>query len=191
MRTVSRAKKRSLILRHNGLTLVELLVGLIVASIILGAIASLIFAVGATHSSSSDMAAKQAQVRFATVRISELIRYCKLVYATSAERITIWKADDDGDNNIDASELAYVETGAGRNYISLRNGVNPSVVYIVPECSNVQFLPDAAGPWTESVVVTFNIEEDGEAHSYQINAVLRSRAEHLLNASGSIVGDDD
>jgi type II secretory pathway pseudopilin PulG len=191
MRRVSRVKEQSMILRHKGLTLVELLVGLIVASIILGAIASLIFAVGTTHSSSSDTAAKQAQVRFATVRISELIRYCKLVYATSANRITIWKADDDSDNNIDASELAYIETGTGKNYISLRYGVNPSVIYIVPECSNVQFLPDAAGPWTESVSVSFDIEEEGETHSYQINAVLRARAGHLLDAGGNIVGDDD
>lgn len=184
-------KRQTLVLRHKGLTLVELLVGLIVSSIILGAIATLVFAVGTTHSSSSDTAAKQAQVRFATVRISELIRYCKLIYETSANRITIWKTDDDGDNNIDAPELAYIETNPERNYISLRYGENPSVVHIVPECSNVQFVPDVAGPWTESVNISFGIEEDRETRSYQINAVLRSRAEHLLNASGNIVGDDD
>jgi len=71
--------------KHNfkGFTLVELLVALVVTSIILAAVATLAYALGTVNDSSNDTAVKQAQLRYATLRISDLIKYSKLVYAAS------------------------------------------------------------------------------------------------------------
>ena len=54
----------------RGFTLVELLLALIVTGIILTAVTTLAFAVGAANDATDDTSQKQAQVRFATLRIS-------------------------------------------------------------------------------------------------------------------------
>ncbi len=61
--------------KQRGFTLVELLVALMVTSIIFGAVATLAYAVGTAHDASDDTSQKQTYVRFATLRISELIRH--------------------------------------------------------------------------------------------------------------------
>jgi prepilin-type N-terminal cleavage/methylation domain-containing protein len=93
----------------NGFTLVELLVALIVVSIIFTAVATLAYALGAVNDATNDMAEKQAQVRFATLRISELIRHCKLICAAPGNDVVIWKADDNDNNSIDVNEVVYIE----------------------------------------------------------------------------------
>jgi prepilin-type N-terminal cleavage/methylation domain-containing protein len=95
---------------ENGFTFVELLVALIVASIIFAAVATLAYSLGAVNDATNDMAEKQAQVRYATLRISELIRHCKLVCAKPGNNdIVIWKADDTDINSIDVNEVVYIE----------------------------------------------------------------------------------
>jgi len=104
----------------HGFTLVELLVALMVTSIIMTAVVTLAFALGAVNDSSNDTAQKQAEVRYATLRISELIRHCKLICSTANNDIAIWKADDNPNNGkIDVLELAYIETGENRDCISI------------------------------------------------------------------------
>lgn len=94
---------------EDGFTLVELLVALMVVSIIFTAVATLAYALGAVNDAANDMAEKQAQVRFATLRISELIRHCKLICAKHGdEDVVIWKADD-GNNLINVNEVVYIE----------------------------------------------------------------------------------
>lgn len=105
---------------YLGFTLVELLVGLVVTGIVLAAVATLAFALGAANQTSGDTSQKQAQVRFATLRISELIRHCKLICGTTGDDIVIWKADDNPENGvIDALELAYIERGSSADYIRI------------------------------------------------------------------------
>ena len=94
---------------EDGFTLVELLVALMVVSIIFTAVATLAYALGAVNDATNDMAEKQAQVRFATLRISELIRHCKLVCAKPGNDVVIWKADDNNNNSIDVNEVVYIE----------------------------------------------------------------------------------
>jgi prepilin-type N-terminal cleavage/methylation domain-containing protein len=104
---------------EDGFTIVELLVALIVSSIILAAVATLAFAMSTANVSTDDTSIKQAQVRFATLRISELIRHCKLICAAPVGDLVLWKADDNCNNLIDVNEVMYIERGADGSCLSL------------------------------------------------------------------------
>lgn len=176
----------------NGFTLAELLMALMVASIILAAAATLAYTLGAVNETTNDMAKKQAQVRIASVRISELIRYCKLICGATSNTITIWRADDDSDSAIDSSELVYVETNGK---IQLREpGIDP--VVLIPQCSNVVFryrLAEIMLPVMKRkyVSISFDIVENGATRRYEISAALRGWAGNLLNTAGDAVASDD
>jgi len=181
--------------KHNfkGFTLVELLVALMVTSIVLSAVVTLAYALGAANDSSNDTAVKQAQVRYATLRISELIKYSKLVYAASESEIVLW-LDRDRNEEIDfAGELVAVTKVilAGGNMQLCEFNSDPEPVVLIPRCRSVQFVPDSAPPDTKSVSILFELEENGVWHNYQISATLRGWAGHLLDGSGNIVSDDD
>ena len=198
----------------KGFTLVELLLALIVTGIILAAVTTLAFAVGAANDTTDDTSQKQAQVRFATLRISELIRHCKLICGTPSGEIAIWRADNNGDGQININELVYIERGAGGDYlrfcefplsdasivnlsdVQTLSTSSYSVTYIplVPQCSNVQFSLDAVAVPAQSrlVSISFDLLENGIVRQYQINTFLIGWAGNLLDAGGNnIVSDDD
>jgi len=196
----------------KGFTLVELLVALIVTGIVLAAVATLAFAVGAANDVADDSSQKQAQVRCATLRISELIRHCKLICGTPGGDLAVWRADDNGDGQVNINELVYIERGTGRDYLRLcefpssdTSLVNLSdidtlstsdyvVTYVslVPQCSNVEFGFDVATPNSRFVNIVFDVLENDIVHQYQISAVIRGWAGNLLDGSGNnIVSDDD
>ena len=196
----------------KGFTLVELLVALVVTGIVLAAVATLAFAMGAANDVADDSSQKQAQVRCATLRISELIRHCKLICGTPGGDLAVWRADDNGDGQVNINELVYIERGTGRDYLRLcefpssdTSLVNLSdidtlstsdyvVTYVslVPQCSNVEFGFDAAPPNSRFVNIVFDVLENDIVHQYQISAVLRGWAGNLLDGSGNnIVSDDD
>ena len=197
---------------HKGFTLVELLIALMVTSIVLTAVATLAYALGTVNDSSNDTAEKQAQLRYTTLRISELIRHCKLICGTPDDDLAVWRADDNNDGKIDPRELVYLEAGTNRDYLQLlefpsaedwsiplsniQNGTTKSsllllyearVTVLLPECSNVEFVLDSVPPWSKSVSVPFDLLEDGAARQYQINAALRGWAGYLLDAGGNII----
>jgi len=197
----------------KGFTLVELLVALVVTGIVLAAVATLAFAMGAANDVADDSSQKQAQVRYTTLRISELIRHCKLICGTPGGDLAIWRADDNGDGQININELVYIERGTGRDYLRLcefpssdTSLVNLSdietlstsdyiVTYVplVPQCSNVEFgfLPELP-PQSRFVSISFDVVENDIVHQYQISAALRGWAGNLLNDTGdSLVSDDD
>ena len=199
--------------KKKGFTLVELLLALIVTGIILAAVTTLAFAVGAANDTTDDTSQKQAQVRFATLRISELIRHCKLICGTPSGEIAIWRADNNGDGQININELVFIERGAGGDYlrfcefplsdasivslsdIQTLSTSSYSVTYIplVPQCSNVQFgfLPELP-PQSRFVSISFDVLENGIVRQYQINTSLHGWAGNLLDAGGNnIVSDDD
>ena len=201
----------------KGFTLVELLMALVVTSIILAAVATLAYALGTANETSDDTSQKQAQVRYATLRISELIRHCKLICGTVGNDLAVWRADDNGDGEINPQELVYLETGQGRGHVQLLDfpsAANWRVTLssilggtakqelilicderqtkLVPECSNVQIVLDSLPPWSKSVSVSFDLVENGIVRQYQISAALRGWAGHLLDTDGdSILSDDD
>lgn len=200
--------------KHNfkGFTLVELMVASMVAGIIFAAVATLAYTLGAVNDAANDMAEKQAQVRYASVRISELIRYCKLICGASGDDLAVWRADDNEDGQININELVYIEKGADSNYLRLcvfppsdtspvnlsdvetlaTGGHSVTYVSLIPQCSDVRFQFDATPPRSRFVNISFNLAENGIARQYQISATLRGWSGHLLNEAGNaIVSDDD
>ena len=196
---------------ENGFTLVELLVALVVTGIVLAAVATLAFAMGTANDVADDSSQKQAQVRYATLRISELIRHCKLICGTPGGDVAVWRADDNGDGQININELVYIERGTGRDYLRLcefpssdtslvnlsdietLSAGDYSVTYVllVPQCGNVEFSFDVAPPNSRFVSISIDILENDIVHQYQISAALRGWAGNLLDGSGNIVSDDD
>ena len=208
--------------QKKAFTLIELLVGLTISAILLTAVATLTYAVSQANESSSDISQKQAQVRFGTLKISELIKHCRMVCYKSpgGSAIAIWRADDNGDSNINPSELMYIEYSLSQNCIRLieykpsesvdneilpldlitdgsitkwlKNYCTPTYTNLLWPCTNGQFTCDTAPPWTTVVSLSFDLEEDAVWKSYQINASLRAQAEHLLDIYAlGIVSDDD
>lgn len=197
----------------KGFSLVELLVALIVTGIVLAAVATLAFAIEAANDVTDDSSQKQAQVRFTTLRISELIRYCKMICGTPGGDLAVWRADDNGDGQINVNELVYIERGTDRDYLRLcefpssdtslvnlseietlsTSSYSVTYVPLVPQCSNVQFgfLPELP-PKSRFVTISFAVVENDAVRQYQISTALRGWAGNLLDGSGNnIVSDDD
>jgi len=195
-----------------GFTLAELLVALVVSSLILTTVATLAFALSRANDATDDTSRKQAEVRFGTLRISELIRQCRLICGTPGGELAVWRADDNGDGQINVNELVYIERGTGKNYLRLcefppsdtsvvpltavatlsPSGYSVTRVTLIPQCSNVEFLVDVVPPRTKLVSISFDLAEDGAIHHYQINCAVRGWAGNLLNQTGDgLVGDDD
>jgi prepilin-type N-terminal cleavage/methylation domain-containing protein len=196
----------------NGFTFVELLVALMVTGIIFAAVATLAYALGTANDATDDMAEKQAQVRYASIRISELIRHCKLICDTLGDDLAVWRADDNNDGRININELVYIEKGTDSNYLRLcmfpSSGTSPvnlsdietlsassydvTYVQLVPHCSSVQFSFDVLPPNSRFVGISFDLVENNVAHQYQVSAALRGWAGYLLSEAGdAIVSDDD
>jgi prepilin-type N-terminal cleavage/methylation domain-containing protein len=198
-------------------TLVELLVALMVTSIVLAAVATLAFAVSRANDTTNDTAYKQMQVRYATLRVSEMVRNCKLICCATADDFAIWRADDNNDGQINIGELVYIERGPGKDHLQLTEftSSNSAVInlssiqgratswwtpycssatfaQLIPQCSNVQFSFDVLPPRSKFVNISFEIAEGGIAHQYQISAKLRGWAGNRLNAVGTaLISDDD
>ena len=201
---------------RKGLTLVELTVAMIVTSIVLTAAVTLAYALDTVNDVTDETSKKQAQIRFATARISDLIRHCKLVCYQSPDELAVWRADDDNDGQISISELVYIECGSARDHLRLyefpssnNTAINLSLIgsfatnwwsayssetnyTLMPECSKVKFgfLPELP-PESRFVSISFDVVENGIVRHCQINATLRGWAGNLLDEGGNIVSDDD
>lgn len=196
----------------HGLTLVELMVALVITSVVLTSIVTLAFAMSSANKATDDTSLKQAQIRFATLRISELIRHCKLICGTPNNDLAIWREDTNDVDQININELVYIERGTNKDYLRLCEfpSSDTSVVFLadvetlapdgydvtratlISQCSNVEFLVDAEPPLTKFVSISFELVENEAIRQYQINAALGSWAGNLLDETGtSIVSDDD
>ncbi len=200
---------------EKAFTLVELLVALIVTSIVMTAVATLAFALGTANDATDDLNLKQAQVRFTTLRIQELIRHSKLICFVGSGDLALWRADDNNDGNINIGELVYIEIGPNRDHLQLCEfpSSDSSVInlgsigaiaanwwsayssdidytQVVPQCSNVQFGFDVLPPQSRFVSISFNYVEDNIVRQCQISAGIRGWAGNLLEGE-NIVSDDD
>ena len=212
-----RFKRSSCSSEGGGFTLVELLVALIVSSVVLTAVATLAYAMSAANDATDDTSRKQAQVRYATMRVSDLVRHCKLICFSGPDDFAVWRGDDNEDDRINGSELVYVEKGAGdrlRICDFPASGSDPVVdlseiraystnwwagfgmaereTAVIRQCSNVQFSFDVLPPRTRFVSITFGLVENDISRQYQINAYVRGWAGNLLNdTDDGFVSDDD
>lgn len=205
---------------RRALTFVELLVALMVSAVILAAVGTLAYAMGSANDAADDTSWKQAQVRLATVRITELIRNCKLILKSdSGHTIAIWRADDNDDGLVNMNEVVYIDSGPGSDYLRIcelfasgNPQINPNTIQsfgtnwwgghggsmtdtvLIAQCSGVQFRFDVSPPLTRSkfVSILFNLSENGVVRQYQINAALRSWGGHMLDGGGAVrISDDD
>jgi len=199
----------------KGFTLVELLLALVITGIVLTAVTTLAFAMGTANKATEDLSLKQAQIRFATLRIQDLIRHSRLICFASGDDIAIWRADDNSDGNINIGELVYIEAGPNRDHLQIcqfssSDGTvinlgsissfadNWWSVYcsdvdytvVVPECSSVQFEFDILPPRSGFVGITFDVVENDIVRQCQITGKVRGPAVNLLN-EGDITSDDD
>jgi len=200
-----------------GFTLIELLVALMVASIIFSAVATLSSAVCNANDHSEDISRSQARLRFATVRIGDLISHAKLVCGTNSDHIALWRNDDNGNNNININELVFIDKGSAGEYLRLiefptESGVislsylldgialtwlinNREARYtnMLNDCTGAQFYVDRAAPYTSFVSIRFDLVEAGlQSNSYEINGSLMGVSRNLVNSYGSgITSDDD
>jgi len=104
---------------ENGFTLIELLLALVITGIIASAVATLGYAMNSAGVATDDTSRKQAQVRFATLKISDLIRHCKLVCYASKEELAVWAEDKDNNNIINLGEVTYIEAGTAYDHLQL------------------------------------------------------------------------
>lgn len=195
----------------KGFTFVELMVALAVSAIILAAVATLAYAVGAANDAGDDTAWKQAQLRYATLRISRLIRYCKCIREIDHD-LAVWRADDDGDGEINIEEIVFIEADPATHCLrfvefSAHDGFKDNsfgrgefkhgaimpwakkkcdLIYtvLVPECSNVEYLLSLDDKFAS---VSFDLVENGQNRHYQISATVRGWAGNLAD----LYGDDD
>ncbi len=198
-------------------TLVELLVTLVVTSILLLAVTTLAFAMSNATRDSDDTTLKEAQLRQARLRIGELIRNCKLICAAPDNDLVVWAADPNNDGQINVREIVYIERGdaldtlrlcrfspAEGALITLGDLAQATTkdllvsqyaetrIALIPACQNVQFQLDTAPPFTQRVVISFRLAENGVPHPYEVTVALRGWAGNLLNEAGdAVVGDDD
>ena len=203
--------------KKNGLALLELIMALIVISIVVTAVVTLAYALDTVNDVSNDTGRMQAQIRFAALRVSELIRHSRLVCYAGGDDLAVWWADDDNNGQISISELVYIECGSVQDHLRIcefpssnNTAINLNsigafatnwwLVYstdvnytdLMPECSNVEFgfLPGLP-PQSKFVTISFDVVENGIARQCQINAALRGWAGNLLDEGGNIVNDDD
>ena len=202
--------------RLRAFTLAEMLVALMVTGIILTAVVTLADAMATANEIASDLSEEQARARYAMLRISDLIRHCKLVCAQHGNTVAIWRADDNDDKQINVNELVYLDKGSGSVYLQvceftggnsspvpisgvgplpsqwwLAYGAEAKYTMIIPQCDYVQFTPNTAPPYSSIISVYFHLYESGIFQQYETVVALRCRAVNLLNGSGEIVSDDD
>ena len=92
---------------RKGFTLVELLVALTVSSIVLGAVATLAFAVGTANKSLDEASEAQTYSRFSALSLRDTLRYGRQAFVTPDGYIAMWQADNNSDGLIDGSELTF------------------------------------------------------------------------------------
>ncbi len=197
----------------------ELLVGMLITSLVLSAVATFAFALSVASTAGDDMAVTQVQLRQVTVWMRDLVATCQLLCAAPANDLIIWK-DDNNDHRINLNELVYVERGDSCNllrlcrftaadnpvetldYLALATTksqflANYGATYtsLIPACRDVQFAfypPSSPVTQAQCLMISFGLTGKGAAHPYEIVATLQSRAGHLLNSAGTaLVADDD
>lgn len=200
---------------NNGFTLAELLIALVVTSIVLAAVATLSSALGSANDSTGDIAVKQAQIRFATVKIRELIGNCRMICHLEENNFAIWRADDNDDSYINLDELTYLGSYYDRSFVRIFEFYGDSRVLdiddikpflsewtdygcytylykkLIPKCENVTLTVDTTPPWSKFASISFDIEENGVMHHYEITAALQAWAGHLIDDNGNFKFWDD
>jgi len=120
-----------------------------------------------------------------------MIRYSRLVCVGNENEVVLWR-DDNGDDCITPEERVTISTrqvGSDSQLCETTDGTAEPIA-LIHQCRNVQFTFDPpSGPPTEItfVSVSFDLNENGGTHHYQISAALRCRAWYMLDPEGNII----
>jgi len=212
------AKRLSSYSGRGGFSLLELLVALSVSGIVLAAVATLAYAMSSANDSTDDTGRKQAQVRYTTLRLSELIRQCKLICFAGPDDFTVWRGDDNEDGQINGNELVIIESGSSGDHLQFCDfpvggadpvalsdilsystnwwvsaGLSIRCTTLIGECVNMEFSFDALPPATRFVNFSFDLLENGFSRQYEISGYVRGWGGNLLNETGTglVEIDDD
>ena len=175
---------------RGGFTLVELLVAMAVTGVIMASVATLAYAMGSVNDSADDTSRTQARLRYASLRIGELLKHCKLVCPAAGGDLALWRADENDDNSINPNELVYIELGENGDCLgllefttvdslkisladirgsSIKNSLTanygPEGTVLIPNCSNARFYP--AGITAESRGTGQTIRYSGLSEHFQ------------------------
>ena len=202
---------------RGGFTLVELLVAMAVTGVVMASVATLAYAMGSVNDLADDTSQTQARLRYASLRIGELLKHCKLICPAAGGDLALWRADENDDNSINPNELVYIEFGENGDYLrllkfttadslkilladisggsaktSLTANYGPEWTVLISNCSNARFYPAGITAESRFAAVLFDMPERDGLVSYQITAALRGWAGNLLDSGGgSLVSDDD
>jgi type II secretory pathway component PulJ len=145
------------IARHTkGLTVIELMIGMLITSIILSAVAALAFAMSVAARSADDTIHTQTDLRSAVLRVGELIRTCRLVCGAPGNDLVLWRADDYHPGRIDVNEIVYIEYDDPNNALKLREfdlKDSPSVLAALGLPETDPALTTLAQPGTKGALV--------------------------------------
>ncbi|MCK4999500.1 MAG: prepilin-type N-terminal cleavage/methylation domain-containing protein [Anaerohalosphaera sp.] len=195
----------------RGFTLVEVMMGVLVSSIIFGAIGTLAFAMSSAHEQTKDMSEMQAYIRYTSDRLRDEMRQSVKMWYVSG-RIALWKGDLNADDQINGNELVYIETNADYDILqlhgfpsstrsvtvtSIKNGSaltnlisNDTSQYTVllPVCSNLSFT--IPGNF-RLLNISFDLSENGSVTSYDVCGTLGGASENKFDSSGALKALDD
>lgn len=155
------------------MTLAELLIALAITGVLMAAVTTMTFALDSANNKANLTGQSQGRIRYATLKVSELIKHCRLICAYYNNELIIWKSDDDGDDKIDLEELLFINFGSNDciklktysnipseyinidihpNYFTngdaqtaLEQSCTKSEVNVVPQCENLQVRFDQPG----------------------------------------------
>ena len=204
--------------RRGGFTLVELLVALTVSSIVLTAVGTLAHAMSTAIEQTDEMGERQAEVRYSTMRLTELVRSSVRIWRVGYS-VVLWEGDSNDDGVINGEELTYIQTQAGGdileivtfpgqtqsvNVVGIESGSAKvlwaldsdkySELSLLKQCSSVSFEVDPSqnNDSPRFVDIYFDITDNGVTSSYQICATRMGSADNLFDSDGDLVsGDDD
>lgn len=207
--------RRLKVVKHRcqgGFTLIELVMGLLIAGIILSAVATLSFAMRQGQEVTDLMMNNQSMIRSVSVRVPELVRNGLGVWMDYNDGdLAIWTGDANGNRQIETSELAYlminstgkrielmtcagldtpvtvadIESGSAKSTIQASS--DASTIPLVKGCSNMQFLMQGH----RYVIVRFNLTEETGSRDYQICARARGDANPWIQSGALVTADDD
>lgn len=161
--------------KQYGFTLVELMMALIIASVILSAVATLASAATSAHEATDEMGREQAQFRQINMQVSDLIKRSSTVYhdETSGYYAFDWcvvlcyDLNADGDYT-DADEKVWVYHYDN----SLRMKGESDQLYT--QCQNPTFQYRWEDGQPRTVIICFDMTENGQTQQYSIVAHLRA-----------------
>lgn len=213
---VNRTRQRTA--GRGGFTLVELLVALTISSIVLTAVGTLAHAMSTAIEQTDEMGERQAEVRFATMRLTELVRSSVRIWRIDYN-VVLWEGDSNDDGVINGLELTYIQTQAGADELAVvtfpeqAQRVTPSGIIngtakaelvsygdkysklsLLKQCSSVSFEVDPSlnDENPRFVDIYFDITDNGVTSSYQICATRMGSADNMFDSSGNLLtGDDD